>query len=371
MRKSGSKTANKNSESGAELSDLSLLAKALPAWYRRMKRSLPWRDDPTPYHVWLSEIMLQQTRVEAVKAYYLRFLETLPDISALSACDEQKLLKLWEGLGYYSRVRNLQKAARIITEEYGGIMPSSYEEILSLPGIGEYTAGAIASIAFGQKKAAVDGNVLRVTARFLGDEEDIGSASLKTRRKTELEAIMPKAAGSFNQALMDLGAMVCLPNGSPKCTECPLSSACQAYLSGRTGELPVKKKKSERRILDRTVFVIRHRGKILLHRRPEHGLLAGLYELPGSEKQLGRSEALDHVRDLGFEPLYIEKLPDSRHIFSHLEWRMCAYLVRTDELPEPFPASEDYLLESPEDIAAGFPIPSAFSAYKKYLTKSL
>ncbi len=366
-KRGGSSHADIPAESGC----LSSCVSPLLLWYDANRRILPWREDPTPYHVWLSEIMLQQTRVEAVLDYYRRFLEKLPSVAELAGCDEQALLKLWEGLGYYSRVRNMQKAAQIIMDQYGGIMPSEYEEILKLPGIGSYTAGAIASIAFQKAVAAVDGNVLRVTARILADEEDIGNESLKKRRKQELEDILPKdRPGSFNQALMDLGATVCVPNGTPKCEECPLASFCRAHLTDRTAELPVKKKKAERRILERTVFVIRHRGKILLHRRPRRGLLAGLYELPGAEKHLERSEALDFVGKLGFEPLYIEALPNSRHIFSHLEWRMRAYLVRTDDLPETVSDTEDYLLESPEEIAAGFPIPSAFSAYRGWIRKS-
>lgn len=351
-----------------ESSGLASCVSPLLLWYEKNRRRLPWRDDPAPYHVWLSEIMLQQTRVEAVLDYYRRFLEKLPSVEALAACDEQTLLKLWEGLGYYSRVRNMQKAARIITEQYAGKIPSDPEELLSLPGIGSYTAGAIASIAFGRPVAAVDGNVLRVTARLLADEQDIGNEALKKRRKSELEAVIPKnCPGSFNQALMDLGAMICIPNGAPKCSDCPLASGCLAYLQKRTSELPVKAKKAPRRVQDRTVFVIRHCGKLLLKRRPSRGLLAGLYELPCAEEKLDRTEALSFVRDLGFEPLFIEELPDSRHIFSHLEWRMRAYLVRTDELPEPELKTEEYRLESAGKIAGELPIPSAFAAYKSWI----
>ncbi len=353
---------------GAENSRLASCVSPLLSWYGKNKRSLPWREDPSAYHVWLSEIMLQQTRVEAVLDYYRRFLEKLPSVEALAGCDEQTLLKLWEGLGYYSRVRNLQKAARIIMEQYEGNIPSDPEILLTLPGIGSYTAGAIASIAFGLPYAAVDGNVLRVSARLLADEEDIGNEALKKRRKAELETILPKdCPGSFNQALMDLGAMICIPNGAPKCGECPLASGCLAYLQERTAELPVKAKKAPRRVQERTVFVIRHCGKLLLKRRPPRGLLAGMYELPCAEKKLDRSEALSFVRELGFEPLFIEELPDSRHIFSHLEWRMCAYLVRTDELPEPELKTEEYRLESSVEIAGDIPIPSAFSAYKTWI----
>ncbi|MBO6297792.1 MAG: A/G-specific adenine glycosylase [Lachnospiraceae bacterium] len=349
------------------------MADPLLAWYGEHKRSLPWRDDPSPYHVWVSEIMLQQTRVEAVKGYYARFLTELPDIQALAEVPEEKLLKLWEGLGYYNRARNLQKAARKIMDEYAGEMPADYEAILSLPGIGTYTAGAVASIAFGRPVAAVDGNVLRVFARYLADPTDISEEGLKKRRKNEIEQMIPKEyPGIFNQALMDLGAMICLPNGEPKCAECPLRNKCRAHKEGRTAELPVKAPKAERRIEEKTVFVIQYQDKVLIRKRPGKGLLAGLYELPAAPGHLDRKDALVYVEELGFRPLHIEKLPDSRHIFSHLEWRMRGYLVRADELAQKagvWQQEKSCRLETPESIDVSYPIPSAFAAYAPYIRR--
>ncbi|MBR5421115.1 MAG: A/G-specific adenine glycosylase [Lachnospiraceae bacterium] len=339
---------------------------ALLRWYDKERRILPWREDPTPYHVWISEIMLQQTRVESVKAYYERFTARLKDITALAQCGEDELLKLWEGLGYYSRARNLQKAARIILTEYEGRLPSDYEELLKLPGIGAYTAGAIASIAYGQAVAAVDGNVLRVLARYLADDRDIADEKLKRERKSQIEEILPKGkAGEFNQAMMDLGAMICLPKGA-KCKECPLRKNCRALKEDRVSELPKKKAAKERRIQERTLFVIRYREQICIRRRPKSGLLAGLWELPAVDVQLGKKAALEAVRELGFEPVSIERLPDSKHIFSHLEWRMRAYLVRADELTaEPKGA----VLVSPEKIDEEYALPSAFAAYGTYIRR--
>ena len=352
---------------------LNKMAAPLLAWYQEHKRSLPWRDDPSPYHVWISEIMLQQTRVEAVKGYYSRFLTELPDIEALAAVPEEKLLKLWEGLGYYNRARNLQKAAGKIVAAYDGKMPSDYDEIISLPGIGAYTAGAIASIAFGQPVAAVDGNVLRVFARYLADPTDISDEGLKKRRKAEIEQMIPKDhPGIFNQALMDLGAMICLPNGEPKCAECPLRKKCVAHKEGRTAELPVKAAKAKRRIEEKTVFVIQYQDKVLIRKRPGKGLLAGLYELPAAQGYLERKDALVYVEELGFQPLHIEKLPDSKHIFSHLEWHMRGYLVRADELARKagaWQSDENCRLETPGSIDVNYPIPSAFAAYAPYIRK--
>lgn len=352
---------------------LKAMVSPLLAWYQEHKRSLPWRDDPSPYHVWVSEIMLQQTRVEAVKGYYARFLAELPRIPDLALVPEEKLLKLWEGLGYYNRARNLQKAAQKIVEEYAGEMPEDYEKILALPGIGVYTAGAIASIAYHQPVAAVDGNVLRVVARYLADPTDISDEGLKKQRKSEIESVIPKEhPGIFNQALMDLGAMICLPNGEPKCAECPLKKKCRAHLEQRTAELPVKAPKAKRRIEEKTVFVIQYQDKVLIRKRPAKGLLAGLYELPAAEGHLSQTDALVYVEEQGFEPLYIERLPDSKHIFSHLEWRMKGYLVRADELVEKSGAWQtdaDCRMETPESIDADYPIPSAFAAYAPYIRK--
>ena len=228
---------------------LEALVEPLCLWYEKEKRSMPWRDDATPYHVWLSEIMLQQTRIEAAKAYYDRFTKCLPDIPSLAAVSEEELLKLWEGLGYYNRARNLKKAASLLVERYDGRLPADYDLLLSLPGIGRYTAGAIASIAYGLAEPAVDGNVLRVTMRYLNCDEDIMKMSVRTKMEKQLRAIMPKdCPGEFNQALMELGEVICIPNGKPLCEKCPLSHLCLAHKEGREMELPKKaeKKKAEK-----------------------------------------------------------------------------------------------------------------------------
>ena len=265
---------------------LELLPIPLLQWYRENARVLPWRSDPTPYHVWISEIMLQQTRVAAVLDYYRRFLAELPTVADLAAVEEDRLMKLWQGLGYYNRARNLQKAARQIMEDHGGVFPNTYEAIHALAGIGDYTAGAISSIAFGIPEPAVDGNVLRVTARITGDDGDIMKPDTKARMGAALKRVMPvEAPGDFNQALMELGATVCLPNGAPLCDQCPTKDFCTARLTERTGELPVKAAKKARRVEERTVFLIFRDGAVALRRRKSRGLLAGLWEYPGAIRQ--------------------------------------------------------------------------------------
>lgn len=350
---------------------LSIIVSPLLEWYDENRRILPWREDPTPYHVWVSEIMLQQTRVEAVKAYYARFMKKLPDIKSLAEADEEDLLKLWEGLGYYNRVRNMQKAAQIIMEEYQGQMPADYDLLLKLPGIGSYTAGAISSIAFDKKQPAVDGNVLRVISRVSADESDISQEKVKKAMRDTLIEILPdRKAGVFNQALMDLGATVCLPNGKPLCERCPWNKICKAHLEGRTEELPIKAKKKSRRIEDKTVLLIRWDNRLLLHKRPAQGLLAGLYEFPNVEGHLSQEDVLKYIETLGLKGLHIEEAESSKHIFSHVEWHMIAYKIKADELENvPLCATEeenyhfvDYGMR--EDA---YPIPSAFSAYTKYI----
>ena len=260
---------------------LELLPVPLLEWFRDNARQLPWRDEPTPYHVWLSEIMLQQTRVAAVLDYYRRFLIEAPDVAALAALTENRLMKLWQGLGYYSRARNLQKAAKVIMERYGGQFPADYAAVRALPGVGDYTAGAVCSIAFGQAVPAVDGNVLRVCARLRGDEGDITTSQMKRKVTRDLERVIPvHAAGTFNQALMELGATVCLPNGAPLCTRCPARDFCAALAQGRVDELPVKAPKRPRRMEERTVWLIFRQNRVALRRRPARGLLAGLWEFP-------------------------------------------------------------------------------------------
>lgn len=342
------------------------IAEPLVQWYRKNKRLLPWRDIRDPYRIWLSEIMLQQTRVEAVKPFYERFLNELPTIEALAHANEEQLLKLWEGLGYYNRVRNMQKAAQQIMEQHKGIFPKEFDAIRSLTGIGNYTAGAIASFAFDIPKPAVDGNVLRVIARITENQADIMKASVRTDIEKSLEEVMPKGqAADFNQGLIELGAMVCVPNGAPKCEECPLSHLCMAYQHGTQDTLPVKSKAKERRIEKKTVFVLKDGENVAIRKRPSKGLLAGLYELPNVEGHLTEKEAIQHCRKMGLSPLRIQHMDEAKHIFSHVEWRMIGYSIRVDELEKS--DQEDMLFVRPEDIEEKFPIPAAFEKYAKYV----
>lgn len=347
-------------------SGLADIVQPLTDWYRQNKRILPWRDQDNAYYTWVSEIMLQQTRVEAVKPYFLRFIGELPDVQALAECPEEKLMKLWEGLGYYNRVRNMQLAAQTVVNEYGGELPASYEALLGLKGIGNYTAGAIASIAYHIPVPAVDGNVLRVLSRITEDRQDIMKQSVRRQVEEKLKEVMPQdTPGDFNQALMELGAVVCAPNGPARCEVCPLAEYCLAFRHGTVDELPVKAPKRERTIEDRTVLVIQDGERTAIQKRPKKGLLAGLYELPNLEGHLTRDEALEKVKNMQLEPLYIEKLPDAKHIFSHIEWRMTGYLIRvasldTDrELP--------FIFAEKKQSEKQYAIPSAFRTYVKYM----
>lgn len=341
-------------------------------WYDGHKRMLPWREDRNPYRVWVSEIMLQQTRVEAVKPYFDRFMKELPDVKRLAAAEEDRLLKLWEGLGYYNRVRNMQKAAKIITEEYGGGFPEEYDLLVKLPGIGSYTAGAVASISFGKKVPAVDGNVLRILSRLLLYEEDVLSQKAKNEARDALMPLMPEErSGDFNQALMELGATVCLPNGTPRCMECPWREMCLARQKGVWQEYPKKAAKKPRKAERKTVFVIGDGQRILLHKRPPRGLLAGMYELPNADCELDEEGSVAKVREMGFSPLRIQPLGEAKHIFTHKEWHMKGYRV----LVEPFDFSgaseaalqKDYVMVTAEETKVAYPIPSAFGAFTEYL----
>lgn len=384
---------------------LGRLAALLLAWYDANARILPWRETATPYRVWISEIMLQQTRVEAVKPYFERFMNALPTIQDLAEIEEEALLKLWEGLGYYNRARNLQKTAKIVVKEYGGELPPSYEELLKLPGIGSYTAGAVSSIAYGIPVPAVDGNVLRVISRVMASREDILKPSVKKKMEEDLLAVMPQdRPGAFNQALMEIGAMVCVPNGTAKCEVCPLNQICRAKELGIVMELPKKTPKKSRKIEKKTVLVIRSGDKVALRKRGKKGLLAGLYEFPNVEGHLSEQEALELVKKMSFSPIRIQKLEPSKHIFTHKEWHMVGYVVKieeaemtetggitgtvgivgtdeimmTDEIMEPDEVREkpeenddtvpaDCIFVEAKESEEAYPIPTAFQAYTKYM----
>ena len=345
---------------------LNEIVQPLISWYRQNKRILPWRDQKNAYYTWVSEIMLQQTRVEAVKPYFLRFIGELPDVKALAECPEEKLMKLWEGLGYYNRVRNMQSAAQVVVAEYGGVLPASYDELLALKGIGSYTAGAIASIAYDIPVPAVDGKVLRVFSRITEDRQDIMKQSVRSQVEEKLLGIMPKdAPGDFNQALMELGAVVCVPNGPARCMECPVAALCKAYHHGTVDELPVKAPKKKRTIENRTVLVIQDGERTAIHKRPQEGLLAGLYELPNVEGHLSMDEALQKVKEMNLEPLHIETLPEAKHIFSHIEWRMTGYRIRVSSLEER--KEVPFIFTEKKQSEKQYAIPSAFRAYIKYM----
>lgn len=338
----------------------------LVKWYRENKRILPWRDKGNAYYTWVSEIMLQQTRVEAVKPYFERFITELPDVESLADCPQEKLLKLWEGLGYYNRVRNMQEAAQTVKKEYNGRLPEDYQALLSLKGIGSYTAGVIASIAYGINVPAVDGNVLRVISRITESAEDISRQAVRKKIEQQLQEIMPEECpGDFNQALMELGAVVCIPNGKAKCGECPVASVCLAYRHDKVDSLPVKAPKKARMLEDRTVFIIQDGECTAIRKRPEKGLLAGLYELPNIQGHLKREEALLYVEKMGLDPLYIEKLPPAKHIFSHIEWRMQAYRIKVSSLKKA--QDRELIFADKEQSGKQYAIPSAFGAYAKYI----
>ena len=337
-------------------------------WYRQNARKLPWREDTDPYHVWISEIMLQQTRIETVIPYYLRFIGELPDIRALAGCDDDRLMKLWQGLGYYSRARNLKKSAQILCETNEGEMYGDFTRILSLPGIGPYTAGAVASISFGERVGAVDGNVLRIGARLDLDEGNVLENKVSGRISEKMEAVIPQnTPGDFNQALMELGETVCIPGERALCTDCPLSEHCRARKEGKTGAVPVRLAKARRKKEDKTVYLITDGDRIMIRRRPEKGLLAGLYEFPWAEGKKDIAAAADDIAAMGFQIGEIIPLQKAKHVFSHIEWHMTGYLVRTPDAAGS--AAAGLIAADTEELEGVYPIPAAFGKYVQILQK--
>jgi A/G-specific adenine glycosylase len=361
-------TTSSGMPEAGQIEGLRLLAEPILAWYEQNARVLPWREQPDPYWVWISEIMLQQTRIEAALPYFYRFMEALPDIPALAKAEEATLLKLWEGLGYYNRVRNLQKAARIRLERHGGRLPSSYQHLLKLPGIGEYTAGAIASIAYHIPVPAVDGNALRVLARLLACRADIAQPQARKTLRTAAQAILPhERAGDFNQAMMDLGSLVCLPGAAPRCDLCPVTAGCAGYRQGVADKLPVKSPQKPRAMQQKTVLVLASQGKTLLRRRPEEGLLAGLWEFPNLDGWLAEEEVTSLLDGWGICPASVQRLADTRHIFTHIEWHMHGYLVyAADALPV-----QKCVWVDGETVRQEYALPSAYSAFTRYLPRWL
>ena len=337
--------------------DFAKLPSVLLPWYEANKRELPWRRDRQAYHIWISEIMLQQTRVEAVKGYYARFLEALPTIEALAACEDDALHKLWEGLGYYSRVRNLKKAAQVVMERHGGVFPRTYEEILALPGIGEYTAGAIGSIAYDLPVPAVDGNVLRVISRLANEDTPIDQPAYKKAVRQRLAAIYPKAAGDFTQALMELGATVCGPNRKPDCENCPCRGLCLAQMQGTAENLPVRLPKKGRREEKMTVLILECQGRFALCKRPDTGLLAGLWEFPHLPGHLSAQDALFAVEKLGLRPRQILLQVEKKHVFTHIQWDMLGTYIVVDE------TGGEFVWLTAEQIEKDAALPTAFRQF--------
>ena len=349
---------------------LGSIARPLLKWFRSQARSLPWRDDPQPYYVWVSEIMLQQTRVAAVMPYFSRFIAALPDVASLAAVDDDALMKLWEGLGYYSRARNLKKAAAQIMEQHDGVIPRDFDALLKLPGIGRYTAGAIASIAYGERVPAVDGNVLRVVSRLIASREDILLDATKRAVESALSSVLPKDPGQFNQAMMELGALVCLPR-TAHCEDCPLASLCRAHAEGIENDLPVKAPKKERRVEERTVLLIEQDGKFAVAKRPKRGLLAGLWEFPNLPGEKKRVEVLALCKNAGLPVKSVRRMKAARHIFTHIEWKLSGWHIR---LADAETVREEHAAygASPlppltwatrEELADAYSIPTAFHAY--------
>jgi A/G-specific adenine glycosylase len=340
-------------------------AEDIVLWYTANKRSLPWRDTGNPYHVWISEIMLQQTRIEAVRPKYLSFMQELPSISALAECEDDHLMRLWEGLGYYSRARNLKKCALILVQKYHSQLPISFNELLKLPGIGPYTAGAISSIAFDQAVPAVDGNVLRVLARLFAVKEDVRSDAVRKELLDTINDLYQKIHpsgffASFNQGLMEIGETVCMPNGVPHCCACPLQNTCRTQKEKLWESIPYRSKLKERKIIHRTLLILRDGDSFLLHKRDETGLLAGLYEFIGIDQFISEKEALKYTEKIGAVPLRISHLPDAKHIFTHLEWHMHAYEIQVEEIEHLNIAG---CVSADKKELASLAIPSAFKTY--------
>lgn len=344
----------------AKATKLTAITVPLLAWYEKYARDLPWRADPSPYHIWVSEIMLQQTRVETVKPYYRRFLQELPDVEALANAPETQLLKLWEGLGYYSRVRNMQKAAKRIVSQYNGQIPADPKELITLPGIGEYTAGAIASIAFNLPEPAVDGNVMRVLTRLTEDFRDIGRPTTKKRIAEMLRPLYPvKNRSAFTQSLMELGATICLPNSAPLCGQCPLAPHCLSYAHNTTRELPRKTAKKPREKQDKTVLLLICDGKIAVQRRNEKGLLAGMWQFPDLEGHRTSAEIRQWAAEQGFCLRSLRTGPKHKHIFTHKEWQMISYIA---ECEQPLPL-RNYQWVTHRELQTTYPLPAAYQPF--------
>lgn len=340
--------------------DLSKIVIPLLDWYEKNARNLPWRTNTDPYRVWVSEIMLQQTRVETVKPYFLHFIQELPTLQHLAQAPDEKILKLWEGLGYYSRVRNMKKAAQQICKDYKGIFPGNFQDMLSLPGIGTYTAGAICSIAFGQPVPAVDGNVLRVMTRLTQDGTDITQPAFKKTITAKLSTIYPDTkCGEFTQSLMELGALICIPT-EPSCSHCPLQSLCQSALHGTQNNYPVIPAKKERAKEIMTVLLLYDKDKVAIRKRPDSGLLRGLWEFPHIAGNASINEITAYLKHQGISAQSPQQGIHTKHIFTHVEWEMTSYMV-------PCTAGGTYLWVTKNELYKSYTLPTAFKKFLRTL----
>ena len=345
-------------------------APRLTAWFAASKRSFPWREERTPYKVLVSETMLQQTRIEAVMKYYDRFMKSFPTLKALAEAPEDLVMKHWEGLGYYSRARNLKKCAEICAERYDGELPQSFAELIRLPGLGPYSAGAIASLCYDEPVPAVDGNVLRVLSRFFGDDRDVRLPEVRREAEEVIrEALSCTSSVSlrllpsvFNEALMELGETLCGPKGKPQCEACPWREACRAHAEGREEELPFRSAGAARTVEEKTVWIFLCDGRVALEKRPDSGMLRGLYGFPMTEGTVPDAVAAEALlREKGIMPLRVSPLGNAGHVFTHREWHMTGYLAETaEELPE-------LTYVSAEELTNDYALPSAFRYYKNAL----
>ncbi|MBQ4424961.1 MAG: A/G-specific adenine glycosylase [Lachnospiraceae bacterium] len=347
-------------EIGEKETGLAQAAPLLIGWFKKNARPLPWRMDRDPYRILVSETMLQQTRIETVLPYFERFLSDYPDPAHLAAAPEDEVLKHWEGLGYYSRARHLREAARQCVEKYGGKLPGSYAGLRALPGLGEYTAGAVASLAYGEPVSAVDGNVLRVLSRFWNDERDISRSAVKKEARSRIEAVLRTLdePGVFNEALMELGEVRCLPNGRPQCLRCPLNGLCLARQAGTEADLPNRGEIKPRRKEAKTVLLLFCGEKVALEKRPDRGLLAGLYGFPMLDGALSLFDAAEWVRSFGVRVLSAEPAGEAVHVFTHVEWAMRGCRFRTDR---PLPG---LIYAEADELATKYALPSAFRLYR-------
>ena len=341
---------------GIYVEELRKIVAPLLEWFSQNKRDLPWRETTDSYKIWISEIMLQQTRVEAVKEYYKRFLKTLPTIKDLANVEEDKLLKLWEGLGYYSRARNLKKCAEVVLKGGNTDLPRNYDELLALPGIGPYAAGSIGSIAYGLKTPAIDGNVLRVMTRLHEDERNILNVKVRMDYYSKIEKIMPENTRDFTESLMELGALVCLPNGAPLCPKCPLQHFCEAFNNETILKYPVKDKPKARKIEEKTILILEYEKEFAILKRNDKGLLASLYEFPNIDKEKSEVEIKEMFENIGAEFIC---LGTSKHVFSHIEWHMIGYYIKLKEKP-----NIEYTWVNKEEMKSTYSIPNAFSKYR-------